>query len=185
MSDLSIQTKGRVIVQGTKSSPVERFTIDGLTLRVTGFEDLDELPKPRGGKTSWEDPEAGKHTLEAAHLVFSNVKGLTLKNIDVVPDWSGDAEELSALYADGVEDMVVDGLHGQQSVADSAMPAIHMKDSKDVLVTRARPRHGGTFLKLEGQDTDSVVLMDNVLPESTTPVDRSSEVAAEAVTDRD
>ena len=183
--DLSIQTKGRVIVQGSESSPVERFTIDGLALRVTGFEDLDELPKPRGGKTSWEDPEAGKHTLEAAHLVFSDVKGLELRNIDIVPDWPGDAEERSALYANSVDDLVVDGLHGQQSVPDGTMPALHMKDCKDVLVTRARLRHdGGTFLELEGRDTDRIVLMNNDLPESTNPVDRSAEVGEEAVTHR-
>ena len=108
------------------------------------------------------------------------MKGLERRNIDIVPDWPGDAEERSALYANSV-----DGLHGQQSVPDDTMPALHMKDCKDVLVTRARLRHdGGTFLELEGRDTDRIILMNNDLPESTNPVDRSAEVGEEAVSHR-
>jgi len=177
LRNLVIQTGGRCIVQGMASHPLERITLDNITLKIVGFEDLSSVKKPRGGRTSWNDPEGGAHVAAPAHFVFSNVKGLKLRNVDLVVETEDGLQERSAVFADAVEDIRIEGFQGRQSVIGGTSPALHLHNCGNVFITSSRASADtGTFLRLDGSETAHVTLMGNDLASVTQPVSAGDEV---------
>ena len=158
LRDLVIFTGGRSVIQGLRSHPIEGLTLDNVTVNVRGFEDLDRISKPRGSsRTAWEDPEGGTHASAPAHLIFANVRGLQLRNVRIAVQAEGELQERSAVFADHVEDMVVEGFRGRQSVPDSDLPVLNLRDCRGVHIDGCRaPAGTGTLLQVEGAETVDV-----------------------------
>ena len=108
LSNIKITTSGRCVVQGMATQPIERLTMDNVTVKVVGFEDLDDLQKPRGGSTLWDDPEGGTHVAAPGHLVFANVTGLRLRDVDVVVDTDESLPERSGFLGYSIQDAEID-----------------------------------------------------------------------------
>ena len=166
--NVQVITKGRCIVQGMRDRPIERLTVDGLTLKIRGAtEDLERVGKPRGGRTSWTDPEAGTHVGEPAHMVFANIDGLRLRNVEIVAESGSEGVERSAIYGNALTDVQIAGFRGRQSVPGGSLPAVHLVDCREVMLSGCRPPiDTGTFLQLDGAATRSVRLVGNDLSRS-------------------
>lgn len=164
LSNIVISTGGRCVVQGMKSQPIERLVIENVTVRVTGFQDLNQISKHRGGRVRWDDPDGGQHAAAPAHMVFSNVKDLKLRDVEVVVEAEGDIPERSAVFADRVSGMKIEGFGGRQSVPNGTSPALHLQNCRDAQITGSRASaETGTFVRLDGTETANVCLMGNNL----------------------
>ena len=181
-SNISIRTHGRCIAQGLASQPLERLTLENVRVKVAGFEDLEGIGKPRGGTTYWDDPEGGRHWAAPAHLIFSNVKGLTLRNVEVVPDTEEAPLERSALLCDNVEDVEIEGFRGRQAVPEGTSPAIDLRNCRDAFFRGCRAPEGtGTFLQVNGKESGNIALMGNDLSKAARAVATGPGVNEEAL----
>ncbi len=164
LNHMIILTKGRCVMQGMRTRPIERLTLDNVTLKIAGFEDLDRVTKPRGGRTHWDDPEGGAHAAALAHLVFANVKGLRLRDVEVVLETGEGPQERSALFGDALEEVEIRGFRGRQGAPGGASPTLHLRNCRTVQIYGCRAAEGtGAFLRLEGPETAGVTLIGNDL----------------------
>jgi polygalacturonase len=161
---LMILTKGRCLMQGMTSHPLERLTLDNVTVRIAGFQKLSDVVKPRAGKIFWDDPEAGLQRQAPAHIVFSNVRGLRLRDVEVTVEAEEKAEERSAIFGDALAEVEISGFRGMQSVPDGDLPAMDLHNCRNVLICGCRASAGtGTFLRLNGTGTSGITMMGNDL----------------------
>ncbi|MBI4874906.1 MAG: ThuA domain-containing protein [Acidobacteria bacterium] len=165
-SDIRIQTKGRVLVGGLPERPVENLSFRNLVMRVTGFETLEKLRKPRGvAKIRPATRETDYSTVPAA-LAFANVRGLNLRDVRVIWDVQGEPQDRHAIYAGRVENLTVNGFVG--APAGTKLAAIGLERARRVFVTASRPEPGTpVFLGLSGVPEKEVVLTGNDIGEST------------------
>lgn len=166
-SGIQISTAGRVLVGGMPGQPIENLSLRDVTMRVTGFERVEGVGKPRGaGLVQASDPEADYGSKPAA-LIFANVKGLDLRDIRVLWDAGEPAPERHAIYAARVENLRIDGFEGRQAAAEGRLAAIALKDARQVFVTRSRAQRGaGAFLSLEDTPREQVELAENNLSQA-------------------
>ena len=151
-------------MQGLTSQAIEGLTLDNVTVKVRGFEDLCEISMARWGRRQWDDPDGGGREMAPAQMVFSNVKDLKLRDVEVVVEAEGDIPERSAVFADRVSGMRIEGFEGRQSVPRGTSPALHLQNCRDVQITGSRAAaETGTFLQLDGAETANVCLMGNNL----------------------
>jgi len=126
-SDITVHTSGRVLVAGMKQSPVERLSFRNLQMRVTGYERVEGVRKPRGGTTTLRPDNDYGSTPAAA--IFANVRGLTVDGLDIV--WpEGPAEKRHALFGDNLQDVTLRAIRAAASASD--VTAIEIKNSKNV-----------------------------------------------------
>jgi len=182
LRNIVIHTGGRCVMQGMGTRPIERLTLDGVTLKVRGFDNLEGIRKPRGGRTHWEDPEAGPHVGAPAHLVFSNVTGLRLRDVAVIVETEDGLQERSAVFGDALQDVEISGFHGRQSGPDGSLPALRLRNCRGVFVRGCRAPEGtGTFLQVDGAETQQVSVMGNDLCRAARAVSAGPEVGEGAV----
>jgi len=111
-SDITVYTKGRILVEGTPDSPIERISFRNMLMRMTGYENIGKVKKLRGGAKT----EAGgmpDYGPTPAAMIFGFVKGLVLDGITTVwPDAAG-APERADLFTDRVDDFRIEGFAGK------------------------------------------------------------------------
>ncbi len=181
-SGITITTQGRCVVQGMATQPIERLTMENVTVKVVGFGDLEELPKPRGGTILWEDPEGGTHVAAPAHFVFANVRGLRLRDVQVALETDDPPQERSAVFGDSIHEVMIDGLRARQAVPEGSLPAVDLRDCSEVLVAGCKaPSETGTFLRFTGETTQTATVLGNDLLNAAVAVDVAADVPKEAV----
>ena len=126
---ITIYTKGRVLVEGTPESPIERVSFRDVLMRMGGYERIDRVKKLNGGTTSGVTglPDYGP---TPAAMIFAYVKGLTLDGVATVWPSTGDQPDRAAVFGDHLEDVLIAGFHGTASLPGAR--AIRIQDSKDV-----------------------------------------------------
>lgn len=79
-SDLTIYTKGRVMVSAKPASPIENVSFRNVTMRVTGFEELTGVPKMSGGGPKFADglPDYAE---EPAAFILAHIKGINFAGL--------------------------------------------------------------------------------------------------------
>lgn len=163
-SDLMLTTKGRVLVGGMPDQPVEDVAFRGVTMRVTGFEPVEKMSKPRGSSNVGKvEPEIDYSSVPAA-WVFANVRGLHLRDLKLV--WAADGPPLErhAVYAKGVEDLIVSGFHGRQAKPDGSLAVFGLDHAKNVFISGSVAAAGaGAFASVRGVAADGLVLEGNDL----------------------
>jgi hypothetical protein len=117
--DITMYTKGRVLVQGLPESPIDHLSFRTLLMRMGGAVDVARVKKMRGGaKTEAEGlPDYGPIPSD---LIFAYVKGLMLDGITITGAGYGPAP----LFGDRLEEVWITGFH--------AAGAIRMENSKEV-----------------------------------------------------
>ena len=161
-SDISICTKGRVLVGGPPGRPLENLRFHNLTMRVTGFEAVAGQHKPRGIARIRPAPRETDYSDVPAALIFAHIRGLDLRDIQVCWDTGGQVENRHALYAAQVEDFTLNGFAGASS--GSKFAAIGLQATKHVFITAARPdAETKVLLGLSGISEEEVVLTGNDL----------------------
>jgi hypothetical protein len=122
-SDITIYTKGRVLVGGMPDSPLEDICFRNVVMRMTGYEEIAKVHKMRGGAKT-EAAGMPDYGPTPAAMIFAFVKGLTLDGVGTI--WPGikDAPERAAIYGDRLEDVQITGFQG--------VGAIRIENSKGV-----------------------------------------------------
>jgi len=134
-SDIRVRGEGRVLVAGMPEQPLENFTFRNLGLRVTGFEPVEKQRKPRGSSRVSPAPRALDYAPVPAALVFANMRGLDLRDVRVIWDAPGPAQDRHALYAGRVEGLTVEGFAGR--AAGTRLAAIGLEQVKEPVLSGA------------------------------------------------
>jgi hypothetical protein len=171
-SDLTIHTRGRVLVGGMPVQPLESLTFRNILMRVTGFERIEKLSKPRGSSRVRPVERELDYASVPAAFIFANVRGLTLRDIRVVWDTSEAPQERHAVYAARVEDLRIAGFTGRQAVPDGKLAVIGLDAARNVFITGSRAEAGaGLFVGLRNLSKEEVVLAGNDLLKAHRPLE--------------
>jgi len=132
-SDLTITTKGRVMVSGLPDHPLENITFRNVTMRSTGFEDIKTAKKMRGGShtVAANTPD---YAAKPAAFILDYVRGLTLSDLTFI--WPDSAPAAPAplryvLYGDHLSSARLAGLSGEN--AQPGAPSMLIENSPPFL----------------------------------------------------
>jgi hypothetical protein len=118
-SDIQIVSRGRVLVGGMPEQPIEGLTFRNILHRVTGFETVEGVSKPRGsGNIRPAGREINYGGVPAA-WIFANVRGLDLRDVRVIWDTPEPPQPRAPLYLDRVTDARTEGFSGEPPVRPS------------------------------------------------------------------
>ena len=172
-SDITIHTRGRVLVGGMPEQPLESLTFRNILMRVTGFEQIEKVSKPRGSSRVRPVGRELDYASVPAAFIFANVRGLTLRDIRVVWDTSEAPQERHAVYAARVEDLRIAELSARQAAPDGKLAVIGLDAARNVFISGCRAGAGaGLFVGLRGVSEEEVVLAGNDLHKARRPVDQ-------------
>jgi hypothetical protein len=162
-SDIRIQTKGRILVAGLAASPIENLSFRNLVMRMTGFEPVEKLHKPRGVRGMTPTGRETDYSTVPAAIAFANIRGLSLRDVRVIWDTAaGAAADRHAIYATNVDDLFLAGFAG--GPYGSKLASIGLDSVRRVFITEARPDPGtSVFLGLNGTPESEIVLTGNNL----------------------
>jgi len=168
-SDISIRSKGRVLVGGLPDRPLENVSFCDLLMRVTGFEEVEHQHKPRGVAKIRPAPRETDYSTAPAALIFDNIHGLSLRDVRVIWDTPPPAGDRHALYAGRVDDLSINGFAGGPS--GTKLAAIGLEKTKRVFITAARPDPDtAVFIGTNGVPDNEIALVGNDLPPGTKAV---------------
>ncbi|MEM6317279.1 MAG: glycosyl hydrolase family 28 protein [Bacteroidota bacterium] len=86
--DMQITTRGQILIGGQADANIRDIRLENIALRLTGVTDHTKVEKkPRGNKNFKKISGMVDFSGKPAHLVFANVAGLTLHNIEVTPQF--------------------------------------------------------------------------------------------------
>jgi hypothetical protein len=100
-SDITVVTKGRILVEGMPESPIERLSFHNVFLRVTGYEKLEGMKKLRGGTVKGAKDNVDYGPTPAA-IILAHAKPITIDSLDIA--WPGPAQR-EVIFTDRVEDL--------------------------------------------------------------------------------
>ncbi len=161
-SDIRIIGKGRVLVGGMPTQPIENLSFRNVTMRMTGFEAVEKQRKPRGvAKIRVASRDTDYSTAPSA-FIFANVRGLMLRDLRVIWDVHGAAPDRHAIYLGAVEGVSLSGFTGGPS--GSGLAAVGMERVRRALVTQSVAEGAmPVFIGLSGTPETEVVLNGNDL----------------------
>ncbi|MCE5310994.1 MAG: hypothetical protein LLG20_25415 [Acidobacteriales bacterium] len=161
-SDIQIRTKGRILVEGMPERPIENLTFRNIAMRVTGFESVENLKKPRGVRGMAPASRELDYSTAPAALIFANIRGLRLRDIRVIWDTTAEPQNRHAVYASRIEDLFLAGLAG--SPAGSGLATIGLDSVRRAFITQSRVNPGtAVFVGTRNTPAKEVVLTGNDL----------------------
>jgi len=166
LSDISISTKGRVLVGSVPEQPLENITLQHILMHVTGFEPVEKQHKPRGvGKIRASTPENDYADVPAA-MIFDNVRGLNLRDVRLTWNAPPPAQDRHAIYAARVTDFSINGFTGGPSGTKLAAVGLEKDKSVSITGTRLDP-DTAIFVGTSSTPTEEITLKANKLPPAT------------------
>jgi hypothetical protein len=112
LSDITIVGKGRVLIQGMPESLIDGLTIRNLVMRVTGYEQIKNAHKNRGGTGGLKD--AVDFGSVPAAVILGNARNVDLDGVRVL--WpEGPAEEREGLFTTNVSGLSTVNMHAGPS----------------------------------------------------------------------
>jgi polygalacturonase len=112
LSDISMVTKGRVLIEGMPESLIDTLTMRNVIMRITGYEQIKGAHKNRGGNGGLK--EAVDFGSVPAALIFGNARNIDLNGIHVL--WpEGPAEERTGLFTTNVTGLRTSNMHAPPS----------------------------------------------------------------------
>ena len=105
-------TKGRVLIAGMPESLIDTLTMRNVIMRITGYEQIKNAHKNRGGNGGLAD--ATDFGSVPSALIFGNARNIDLSDVHVIwPD--GPAEERSGLFTANVTGLTTSNMHAPPS----------------------------------------------------------------------
>jgi polygalacturonase len=112
LSDITMVTKGRVLVEGMPESLIDTLTMRNVIMRITGYEQIKGAHKNRGGNGGLAN--AVDFGSQPSALIFGHAKNIDLNDIHVLwPD--GPAEDRTGLFTNNVSGLTTTNLHAPPS----------------------------------------------------------------------
>jgi hypothetical protein len=163
-SDLTIYTRGRILVGGMPDHPLEDLVFRNVRMRITGFERVETASKPRGSSRVRPVGRELDYASVPAALIFANLRGLKLHDVEVFWEAPGDAPERHALYAARVQDLEIAGFAGRQSAAEGKLAVIGFDQVRRAVIRDSRAQPGSVvFLGLRKTDPNDIRFVNNEL----------------------
>ncbi len=81
-SHVAIYTKGRIMISGHPSRPLENIRFEDISIRVTGYEEIKAAKKMRGGAHGSAD-DAPDYASRPAAIIADYIHGLAVDNVHV------------------------------------------------------------------------------------------------------
>ena len=173
-SDITMNTKGRILITGMAEQPLENLTFRNILMRVTGFEALERASQPRGAANVKPVASRVNRGPTPAAFIMSNAKEITLDSVRIRWDAARDAaaqEERHALYFSEVEGLTITGFQGGPAPANGKLAAIGLERVKDVFVSGSKADPGtGVFIGLTGGTDAEITLTGNDFRNAGKPV---------------
>jgi hypothetical protein len=128
-SDITVRTKGRIMVSGLPESPLERISFRNLAIQVLGYEEIAKVKKMRGGSHGVA-PGTPDYGSTPAAMIFTHVKGVTIDGASVT--WPGmpDAPDRAVVFGDHLSDVRIRSLDAVASRPGAA--AVRIANSVNV-----------------------------------------------------
>jgi hypothetical protein len=169
-SDITMNTKGRILLTGMAEQPLEGLVFRNLFMRIIGFETLERASQPRGAGTVKPVARRINRGPTPAAFTAANVQGLNLDGFRI--RWDGPpgqaAPERHALYLADSEQVTIRGFQGRQAVPAGKLAAIALDRVTDVLISDSKPDRGtGVFLGRIGGAAEEITLTGNDLRHAT------------------
>ena len=163
-SNVSITTRGNCLIGGMPERSIEDITFDTVRMRVVSPTGLSKLRKPRGVRNLPTPKPGTDYASQPAHFTFANMKGLSLRNISITVEDQDPSNERHAVWGFNLEDVTVDGYKGRQAVPNKKSAAFYFQQCRNLFIRGSQAVPGsGTFLHLEGENTDRVSVIGNDL----------------------
>jgi polygalacturonase len=108
LSDITMVTKGRVLIEGMPESLIDTLTLRNVIMRITGYEQIRNAHKNRGGTGGLKD--AVDFGSVPAALIFGNARNIDLSDVHVI--WpEGPAEQRDGLFTTNVTGLTTTNMH--------------------------------------------------------------------------
>lgn len=112
LSDITMVTKGRVLIEGMPESLIDTITMRNVIMRITGYEQIKGAHKNRGGNGGLAN--AVDFGSVPSALIFGNARNIDLNGIKVI--WpEGPAEERTGLFTSNVTGLTTSDMHAPDS----------------------------------------------------------------------
>lgn len=165
-SDITVETKGRILLTGMAEQPLEALVFRNLLMRITGFEPLERASQPLGAGSVRPVAQRINRGPMPAAFVADNVSGLTLDGCHI--EWNPPADEAPperhALYLTEVAHLAIKGFEGRPAVANGKLAAIGLDRATDVFITDSKPEEGtAVFVGRKGGTPADVMFSGNDL----------------------
>jgi polygalacturonase len=99
LSDITMATKGRVLIEGMPESLIDTLTLRNVIMRITGYEQIKNAHKNRGGNGGL--PDVVNFGSVPSALIFGHARNVDLSDIHVI--WpEGPVEERTGLFTSNV-----------------------------------------------------------------------------------
>lgn len=107
-SDWVIRSRGRIIIGGWADVPVENLRLNNILLQVSGPQDLSKFANPTPSTNQWNHDLPHIRTIPA-HVIVHGVKGLMLRDVEVVNASAEPLPPMHGLWLEQVRDERVEG----------------------------------------------------------------------------
>jgi len=164
-------------ISGLPEAVIENVTLSNVRLSFAGGGTKEDASRTIDEKPTAYPEYSMFGRLPAYGFYFRHVKGLKLLNFQLQ---SAKGDMRHALVFEDVEDALIDGLDAACSPGASSI--LRLTDVKGVFVRGCRPRAGtNVFLKLQGAQSERVVLAGNDLSAVSKVAERGREVPETAL----
>jgi hypothetical protein len=123
-TDITVNTKGRILAEGAPGSLIEKLSFHGLTLHIGGYEQIDRVKKLSGAGSKTDPQGMPDYGNAPAALIFGYVKDLTLEGVHISWPETPNAPARAAIFGDWLEGAMLGGAQSGHS--------IQIQNSKDV-----------------------------------------------------
>jgi polygalacturonase len=164
-------------ISGLPDQLIENLTLSNIRITFVGGGKSTDTHREieEKAKRYPEHPMFGK--LPAYGFYVRHARNVKMSNVHV--DYAS-PEERPGLVCDDVEGLDLLGFQAESSVVDE--PLIILRNTRNALIHGCRANKGvQSYLRLEGEKTDSIMLTGNDLRKAKKAVDRSKEVKKSAV----
>jgi hypothetical protein len=163
LRDILARGSGECLVHGHPDSPLENLTFENVRLELS------------------YEPQASPRKFEQA-VRLENGRNIRFRNFEVVwsepygPGWQ------SALAAENVQGLILDGFTARQAPGKEDYPALFLKDVNGVRLLNCQAQPGtGTFLQVAGQVSHGITLLNNDFSQAQSAVKVNPDVPSGAV----
>jgi hypothetical protein len=108
LSNWIIRSTGRIIVGGWEDVPIENLRLSNILMQVSGSQDLDDFVNPTPSTGQWNRDLPHLRTTPA-HIIIHGVKGLTMRDVEVVNASPEPLPGMHGLWLEHVTDEQIEG----------------------------------------------------------------------------
>ncbi|MGE5549363.1 MAG: glycoside hydrolase family 28 protein [Bacteroidota bacterium] len=131
LDNLIVTGKGRCLVEGAETQPVENLTLSNITWNITGTCDPANEWKPSGGKRVELDPDRTNYAIQPFHFVIINACRLRMNNIQLCDQRTDPSPDRGLVYLEGVNRGFIENVYYDNLLKN--LPDVSKQDCFDIV----------------------------------------------------